>query len=118
MSMVQTITNIGESGLELVTSTDLSKKCARRYTTSATLPGAHGYTAHFWMMYMGYINLFHRFEKAIQAIDLELFSYTLTPVIDLFFATTHVNQSHWLTKHQMDLLNIDDTHPGLKESLH
>ena len=34
---------------------------------------------------------------------------------DLFFATNHVNYSRWLTKFQMYLLNIDDTHPGLRE---
>lgn len=41
----------------------------------------------------------------------------MTPIIDLFFATNHVNYSRWLTKFQLDLLNIDDTHPGLREIL-
>ena len=45
-------------------------------------------------------------------------SYTaLTPIIALFFSTDHVNYCQYLTKYQLDLMNIDDTHPGLKAIL-
>ena len=71
----------------------------------------------FWMMYVSYINTFHLFERAIRTNDLELFVHTLTPVIDLFFATAHINYARWLTKYQLDLLNIEESHPGLKEIL-
>ena len=68
-------------------------------------------------MNVDYINLFHRFERPIWTNELELFIFSLTPIIDLFFATAHVNYSHWLTKFRLDLMNIDDTHPGLEEIL-
>ena len=107
------------SGLDTVISTEVFVKCAEQYEqfTKSTLSGAHGSTAQFWMMYVGYINTFHRLERAIRTNDIELFIYTLTPIIDLFFATAHVNYCRWLTKFQLDLLNMDDTHPGLREIL-
>jgi len=41
----------------------------------------------------------------------------LTPLIQLFFAMNHINYSRWLTKFQLDLLNIDGTHPGFRSIL-
>ena len=41
----------------------------------------------------------------------------MTLIIALFFVTNHVNYSSWLSKFQLDLLNIDNTHPGLQEIL-
>ena len=41
----------------------------------------------------------------------------MTHIINLFFSTNHVNYSRWLSKFQLDLLNIDDTHPGLRDIL-
>lgn len=108
-----------EEDLSQVIGTDLFRNCAKQYDefTQATLSGVHGVTAQFWMMYVGYINIFHRLERAIRTNDLGLFISTLTPIIDLFFATGHINYSRWLTKYQLDLLNVDDTHPGLRAIL-
>ena len=118
MSMLPTSSTEGYD-VGQVTNTDRFRECAKQYTDykNATLSGAHGHTAQFWMMYVEYINLFHRFERSIRTNDLELFIFSLTPIIDLFFATAHVNYSRWLTKFQLDLMNIDDTHPGLKQIL-
>ena len=52
-------------------------------------------------------------ERAIRTNDIDLFVHALTP-INLFFATNHINYSRWLSKFQLDLLNIDNTHPGLR----
>ena len=41
----------------------------------------------------------------------------MTPIIALFFVTNHVNYSRWLSKFQLDLLNIHNTYPGLREIL-
>ena len=109
----------GEEDLSQVIGTELFRNCAKQYDefTQATLSGVHGVTAQFWMMYVGYINIFHRLERAIRTNDLGLFISTLTPIIGLFFATGHINYSRWLTKYQLDLLNVDDTHPGLRAIL-
>ena len=56
-------------------------------------------------------------ERAIRTNDLQLYIYTLTPIIDLFFAMNHLNYARWLSKFQLDLMNVDDSHPGLNAIL-
>ena len=65
MSMLQTST-VGYD-VRRVTNTDQFKECARQYTDykNATPSGAHGYTAHLWMVYADYINLFHKWPGTI-----------------------------------------------------
>ncbi|ESO90053.1 hypothetical protein LOTGIDRAFT_164356 [Lottia gigantea] len=64
-----------------------------------------------------YVDELQKQRRAIRTNDVELYSFALTPIIDLFFATNHVNYARWLTKFQLDLLNIDNTHPGLSDLL-
>ena len=65
-----------------------------RYTDE-TRSGAHGDTAKFWMMYIDYIHTYHNFERAIRTNNIDLYIYTLTSIIGVYFATNHVNYSHW-----------------------
>lgn len=76
-----------------------------------TRSGTHGATAQFWIMYVDFIHDFHNLEWAIRTNDIDLFAHALTPVINLFFATNHINYSRWLSKFQLDLLNIDNNSP-------
>ena len=121
LSMVQVkpLNEEEESSLDTVINDELFMRCAHQYQeyTAETLSGTHGSTAQFWMMYIGYIQVFHKLERATRTNDIDLFITTLTPMIGLFFATAHVNYCRWLTKYQLDLLNIDDTHPGLRDIL-
>ena len=68
-------------------------------------------------MYMDYIHDFHNLVCAIRTNDIDLFLHALTPIINLFFATNHINYSRWLSQFQLDLLNIDSTHSGLRDIL-
>ena len=68
-------------------------------------------------MYIEYLHHFHRLERSIQTNKVDDFTRAMTPIIALFFVTNHVNYSRWLSKFQLDLLNIDNTHPGLREIL-
>jgi len=97
---------------------DLFKDCAESYGrfTEQTRLGAHGATAQFWLMYVTYIQAYHDLERAIRSNDIDLFTYTLMEVIALFFVTNHVNYSRWLSKFQLDLLNIDKRIPGFVTS--
>ena len=120
MSQVPTCSNEGtEEDLNLMMETELFRTCIRQYEeyTQATDSGVHGVTAQFWMMYVRYIKIFHRLERAIRTNDVGLFTSTLTPVIDLFFATSHINYARWLTKYQLDLMNVDTSYPGLRAIL-
>ena len=85
--------------------------------TEETRRGVQGKTAQFWMMYLDYIQHYQLLDRAVRTNDVELFIYALTPIIALFFVTSRVNYSRWMTKYQLNLLNVDETHPGLGELL-
>ena len=100
--------------LEVVLASEVFIPCVSSYTTytEKTRSGEHGVTAQFWIMYIDYIDHYHSLERAIRTNNIDL-----TPIINLFFSTNHVNYSRWLSKFQLDLVNIDDTHPGLRDIL-
>ena len=79
--------------------------------------GALGKTAQFWVMYIQYVQIYHILERAVRETDVDLFITTMTPMIDLFFATNRQNYARWMSKYQLDLMNIDDSHPGLRQIL-
>ena len=95
MSAMQTSNITEEAEVESVIRTELFDKFLRKYSeyTIETLSGAHGYTAQLWMMYVEYINVFHRLERAIRTNDIELFVFTLAPSLiyslPQLISTTH-----------------------------
>ena len=56
-------------------------------------------------------------SKAFKTNDLSLFIYSLGEMIPSFFASGQPNYSRWMMKYHLNLLNIDITHPGVKEFL-
>ena len=79
--------------LPLIFTSEAFQSCVIAYTeySKLTLSGEHGATAKFWLMYIEYIRLYHQFERSICTNDIDLFIITLTPMINLFFATNHIN---------------------------
>jgi len=84
--------------------------------TQKTLEGEHGMTAVFYIQYIQRVNLYHIIDRAIREANVDMYIWALTSTIDLFFGTNRQNYSRWMSKHQLDLMNIT-THPGLKEML-
>lgn len=80
-----------------------------------TRNGQHGGTAQYVMKYIDSVELFQMFEYAIRTSDLDMYIYAATKICPWFFAFNHQNYARWLTKNINDLLNIDDTHPGLRK---
>jgi len=111
--------NTTESDIEAILSSGVFVAGLVAYEdyTQKTRSGEHGATAQFWRMYIDYIQQFHLVERAIRTNDIDLYIRSLTDIIGLFFATNHVNYSRWLTKFQLDLLNVDNSHPGLRDIL-
>ena len=107
--------NDKESWKEVESST-VFRECVLQYTKlcNETKTGKHGAMTQFWYMYIEY---FHRLERSIRTNKVDGFTRAMTPIIALFFVTNHVNYSRWLSKFQLDLLNISNTHPGLREIL-
>lgn len=85
--------------------------------SNQTRNGAHGPTSRFWLMYVDYMNHYRMMDRAIQQNDMILFTEALAPIIELFFAMDHPNYARWMTKYQLNLLNTDETHPGLRDIL-
>lgn len=80
-----------------------------------TLNGKHGLTPQFVLKYANFIELFQMFEYAIRTSDVNLYIHTAYKMCALFFAFNHQNYARWLTRNLDDLMNVEDTHPGLLE---
>lgn len=78
-----------------------------------TRNGDHGCTAQFVLMYVQFVELYQIFEYAIRTSDLNLYIHSAFKMCSLFFAFNHQNYARWLTKNIDDLMNINETHPGL-----
>ena len=56
-------------------------------------------------------------ERSVRENNIDLFVSVLTPMTDLFFATNRPNYARWMSKYQLDIINCDKTHPGLRALL-
>lgn len=83
--------------------------------TDKTFSGEHGATAQFVLMYIKYFEYYQLFEYALRTNDFEMYITAAKKMCPLFFALNHSNYARWLTKHIDDLVNIDESHPGLKK---
>lgn len=81
----------------------------------ATLRGEHGSTAQFWMMYVYLVHIFLRFSRACRTNDVDLFVYTLSQMCPIFISANHTNYARWMVKYYLNLVNMEVTHPGIRE---
>lgn len=82
-----------------------------------TLDTKHGTTAKFWLQYCEYVEIYLMFCRAVKSNDLSLFIYSLEQMIPLFVAAGLHNYAKWITLYNLNLINMDHSHPGLKEIL-
>lgn len=82
-----------------------------------TLAGKRGCTAQFALIYVSLIELYLLLERAIRTSDVELYKYATYEISAQFFAFNHHNYARWLVRNNNDLMNIENTHPGLLEEL-
>jgi len=85
--------------------------------TEETRLGKHGATAQYWMVYIDLVELYLLFSRACRTNDLELYIYCLGRMCSIFSATSRPNYSRWMVRYHLNLLNIDTTHPGIRETL-
>ena len=69
------------------------------------------------MMYIKAVNLFLIFNRACRTNDLELFTYAFGQMRPSFFAGNRPNYARWMVRYHMNLMNVDKTHPGVKQML-
>ena len=85
--------------------------------TEKTRTGEHGTTAQYWIMYMDLVELHQLFSHATRTNDLDLFIYCLGEMCSMFFATNHPNYARYTVRYRLNLMNIESTHPGARETL-
>ena len=85
--------------------------------SNQTLSGMHGSTAQYWMVYIKLVHLYLMMIRACKMASLDLFTYTLREMTNIFFACSRPNYSRWMVRYSLNLANINTTHPGMKEVL-
>ena len=85
--------------------------------TEGTLNGEHGSTAQYWMIYIKLVELFLQFNRSCRTNDLDLFIHSLRNICPIFFSCHRPNYARWMVRYLHNLLNMDITHPGVREAL-
>ena len=92
------------------------KEQYEQYTEKIRL-GEHDSTAQFWMIYIDLIELYLLFSRACHTNDVPLFVHCLHKMCHVFVSTGRPNYSRWMVKYSLNLLNAEETHPGITEVL-
>lgn len=82
-----------------------------------TRAGKHGVNAQFWRNYIDMIDIYMSFSRAVKTNDLDLFSYMLGEMTKISFAANHHNYARYMCFYYLGLLNMDSTHPGIRQQL-
>ena len=86
------------------------------YTTycEKTRKGDHGKTAKFWMMYVDLVHYFLLLDRACRTNDVDLYIFILGKICPIFFATHHPNYARYTTRYQLNMINMENTHEGIR----
>ena len=79
--------------------------------------GNHESTAKYWITYIDLIQLHQLFSRATRTNDLDLFTYCLQELCCMFCATNHPKYARYMVRYHLNLLSIEQTHPGAREML-
>lgn len=80
-----------------------------------TRAGLFGPTAQYWLMYIDLIHIYLLLDRACRTNDVALFIYALGEMIPVFFACHRPNYARWITRYHLNLLNMELTHPGIRQ---
>ena len=69
------------------------------------------------MIYIQAIHVYLLFHRACRTNELDLFIYALGQMRYSFFAGSRPNYARWMVRYHMNLLNVDKTHPGVRDIL-
>ena len=61
--------------------------------------------------------LFSIFSRAVRTNDVNMFTFMLGEMIDIYFAASRHNYARYMCLYHLRLLNMDTTHPGIREQL-
>ncbi|KAK7901342.1 hypothetical protein WMY93_018111 [Mugilogobius chulae] len=83
----------------------------------STMAGIHGQTAQFAMIYMEMIKNNLLLDRALRTCDPDLYTYAMGQSLAVFWAANRPNYKRWAIKAFLQLVNRDNTHPGISEML-
>ena len=63
------------------------------------------------------ISIYIRFNRACRTNDGELYIYAVEELISVLFAANRPNYTRWVMKYHRNLLNMEDSHPGINQVL-
>ncbi len=69
------------------------------------------------MMYCTLVEKYLVLNRDMRSNNVQLFASALFHISSLFFSTNYPNYARWMSRYALDLLNIDETYPGLSEVL-
>ena len=67
------------------------------------------------MIYIDLIELYLLFSRACHTNDVPLFVYCLGKMYPVFLSAGRPNYSWWMVKYNLNLLNAEETQPGITE---
>lgn len=79
-----------------------------------TMKGTHGKTAQFYLIYIQLVDYYLTLNASIRTSNFNQFIFILPKISNLFFVFNHQNYARWLVKYHNNLINVDETHPGLR----
>ena len=82
-----------------------------------TLRGYHGSSARFGIIYVHLVPIYIRFNRACRTNDGELYIYAVEELISVLFAANRPIYTRWVMKYHRNLLNMEDSHPGINQVL-
>lgn len=85
--------------------------------SEGTRCGTYGATAQFWFSYIDLVQIYKLFDRACRTNDVNLFIYALGQMIPVFFAVHRPNYARWMVLYHQNLMNMDVTHPGARDTL-
>ena len=63
------------------------------------------------------LSIYKLFSRACRTNYVDLFIYELHEITAVFFVTNNTNYFLWMVKYARDLINMEDTHPGVRQLL-
>jgi len=83
--------------------------------TQRTREGELGSTAQYWAQYIKLVHRLQLYSRGYRTNNLDLFVYELGCMKPAFFAGNHTNYACWMIYYNVNIRNIDTSHPGLRQ---
>ena len=78
--------------------------------------GEYGVTAQYYGIFLRLMDCYFLHSRSIRTGNYELYINVLPYMNDIFFAFNLFNYARWMTRLHHNYLNVESTHPGLRDS--